>query len=88
MTTAIQAAIEALDTAGPHLDAAPHAQALCLAAAEGLLDEAAHRPEPYGWMTDGVRRLYAGPYAELDAREEARRAGGTCVAFAVYRAAT
>ena len=39
----------------------------------------------YGWMIDGSSSVLRGEFAELDAKAEAKRVGGTCEAFAVYR---
>ena len=41
----------------------------------------------YGWMIEGASSVLRGEFAELDAKAEAKRVGGTCKAFAVYRAA-
>ena len=37
--------------------------------------------QPYAWAIDGCERMWAGTYAEIDAKAEARRCGGTCKAF-------
>lgn len=39
----------------------------------------------YGWMIDGVPTVMRGEFAERDAMAAAKRIGGTCKAFAVYR---
>ena len=39
----------------------------------------------YGWMIEGASSVLRGEFAELDAKAEAKRIGGTCKAFAVYR---
>lgn len=39
----------------------------------------------YGWMVEGSPAVMRGDFAELDAKAEAARIGGTCKAFAVYR---
>ena len=39
----------------------------------------------YGWMIEGASNVMRGAFAELDAKAEAARIGGTCKAFAVYR---
>jgi hypothetical protein len=41
---------------------------------------------PYGWKIQGVSRLVIGEYAEVDAKAEAKRIGGTCEAFPLYTA--
>lgn len=40
--------------------------------------------EPVGWMIEGSSSVLKGPYAELDAKAEAARCGGTCFAFPIY----
>ena len=40
--------------------------------------------EPYGWKVYGVNSLFIGEFAEADARAEAKRIGGTCIAFPLY----
>ena len=39
----------------------------------------------HGWMTDGSSRVTFGEFAEQDAKAEAKRCGGTCEAYPVYR---
>lgn len=39
----------------------------------------------YGWMVEGVPTVMRGKFAERDAMAAAKRIGGTCKAFAVYR---
>jgi hypothetical protein len=41
---------------------------------------------PYGWKIQGVSRLVIGEYAEVDAKAEAKRIGGTCEAIPLYTA--
>ena len=41
--------------------------------------------EPYAWTISGSYRLYFGPLAEYDAKQEAKHIGGTCEAFPLYR---
>lgn len=38
-----------------------------------------------GWMIEGVPTVMRGEFAERDAMAAAKRIGGTCRAFAVYR---
>ena len=40
---------------------------------------------PIGWMIEGSHLVYTGEFAELDTKSEAKRIGGTCRAFRVYR---
>lgn len=41
--------------------------------------------EPYAWMIDGSNRTWFGKFSEIEARAEARRCGGTCTAFPIFR---
>jgi len=40
--------------------------------------------EPYGWMMQGSNQVFKGEFAELDAKSEAKRCGGTCYAYPIY----
>ena len=42
------------------------------------------RQEPFGWMVKGSSLVFISIYAELDAKAEAKRIGGTCCAFPIY----
>jgi len=48
------------------------------------LRTALEQPEPLGWAVEGCSKMWRGEYAELDAKDEARRIGGTCFAYALY----
>ena len=37
-----------------------------------------------GWAVQGCSKMWRGEFAEIDAKAEAKRIGGTCVAFALY----
>jgi len=39
---------------------------------------------PIGWAVQGCSKMWQGAYAELDAKAEARRIMGTCVAYPLY----
>jgi len=39
---------------------------------------------PIGWAVQGCSKMWQGEYAELDAKAEARRIMGTCVAYPLY----
>ena len=47
-------------------------------------DPVAHEQGLYGWKVYGVNTLFTGEYAEHDAKAEAKRIGGTCIAFPLY----
>ena len=40
--------------------------------------------EQIGWAVQGCSKMWRGEFAEIDAKAEAKRIGGTCVAFALY----
>jgi hypothetical protein len=42
---------------------------------------------PYGWMIEGSHQAFFGEHAEMDAKREAVRIGGTCKAFPIYKGA-
>lgn len=52
-----------------------------------VLALAAPQGEPYGWAVTGCHSLYRGEWAESTAQAEAKRCGGTAVAFPLYTAA-
>lgn len=40
--------------------------------------------KPHAWAVEGSSIILRGEYAELDAKSEAWRIGGTCVAYPLY----
>lgn len=40
--------------------------------------------QPYAWAIDACSRMWRGEFAEMDAKAEAARCGGTCTAFPLY----
>ena len=40
--------------------------------------------EPVAWAIQGCANMWRGEFAEIDAKAEAKRIGGTCVAYALY----
>ena len=53
-----------------------------------ILREALEQPEqqaePVAWAVQACSKMWRGEFAEIDAKAEAKRIGGTCVAFALY----
>ena len=47
-------------------------------------EQPSQQQEPYGWKVYGVNTLFTGKFAEDDAKAEAKRIGGTCIAFPLY----
>jgi hypothetical protein len=42
--------------------------------------------KPYAWAVTGLRSMYFGEFAEVDAKREAKHCGGTARAFPLYTA--
>jgi hypothetical protein len=40
--------------------------------------------QPVAWAVQACSKMWCGEFAEIDAKAEAKRIGGTCVAFALY----
>ena len=40
--------------------------------------------EPVAWAVQACSKMWRGEFAEIDAKAEANRIGGTCVAYALY----
>ena len=40
--------------------------------------------EPVAWAVQACSKMWRGEFAEIDAKAEAKRIGGTCVAYALY----
>jgi hypothetical protein len=53
------------------------------------LREALAQPaqEPVAWAVQACSKMWRGEFAEIDAKAEAKRIGGTCVAYPLYTAA-
>ena len=53
-----------------------------------ILREALEQPEqqaePVAWAVQACSKMWRGEFAEIDAKAEAKRIGGTCVAFPLY----
>ena len=49
-----------------------------------LEDEIAQTSTLHAWCIQGSAIMWKGEYAEIDAQAEARRCGGTCVAYPVF----
>jgi hypothetical protein len=56
---------------------------LMLEAADALAQPA---QMPVAWAVQGCSKMWRGEFAEIDAKAEAKRIGGTCVAYALYTA--
>ena len=42
--------------------------------------------EPVAWAVQACSKMWRGEFAEIDAKAEAKRIGGTCVAYPLYTA--
>ena len=53
-----------------------------------ILCEALEQPEqePVAWAVQACSKMWRGEFAEIDAKAEAKRIGGTCVAYPLYTA--
>jgi hypothetical protein len=53
---------------------------------EQAAQQALEQPEqkPVAWAVQGCSKMWRGEFAEIDAKAEAKRIGGTCVAYALY----
>lgn len=80
---AAQQALEALIDAANVLSAPMFADAV--AALSKALEQQA---EPVAWAVQACSKMWRGEFAEIDARAEAKRIGGTCVAYPLYTAPT
>jgi len=80
MKTLRQAAKAALEAFAWNDPAAEHARMRDLREALATPEQ-----EPHGWMIEGAPTVMHGAFAELDAKAEAKRIGGTCKAYPVYR---
>ena len=53
-----------------------------------ILREAPEQPEqqaePVAWAVQACSKMWRGEFAEIDAKAEAKRIGGTCVAYPLY----
>lgn len=43
-------------------------------------------PTPTAWAVTACSKMFIGKFAELDAKAEAQRVGGECIAYALYTA--
>ena len=53
---------------------------------EPVMHRTAAKPEqePVAWAVQGTTQMIRGEFAEIDAKAEAKRIGGTCVAYPLY----
>ena len=57
---------------------------LLMAAHDALLTALEQQAEPVAWAVQACSKMWRGEFAEIDAKAEAKRIGGTCVAYALY----
>ena len=59
--------------------------ALCNAAIQHYIQSLEPvKGDPRAWVVQGCNRIYTGAFAAADAKEDARRIGGTCYAYPLY----
>jgi hypothetical protein len=80
----MQQALEALKSAAIFVDSFRGQKATqeAITALEAAL--AQPEQEPVAWAVQGCSKMWRGEFAEIDAKAEAKRIGGTCVAYALY----
>jgi hypothetical protein len=55
-----------------------------IAALRKALEQPEQEQEPVAWAVQGCSKMWRDEFAEIDAKAEAKRIGGTCVAYALY----
>jgi len=73
--------IEALQMCLEYIETDKHERKYVRHAIKAALEQQA---EQIGWAVQGCSKMWRGEFAEIDAKAEAKRIGGTCVAFALY----
>lgn len=73
--------IEALQMCLEYIETDKHERKYVRHAIKAALEQQA---EQIGWAVQGCSKMWRGDFAEIDAKAEAKRIGGTCVAFALY----
>ena len=73
--------IEALQMCLEYIETDKHERKYVRHAIKSALEQQA---EQIGWAVQGCSKMWRGEFAEIDAKAEAKRIGGTCVAFAIY----
>jgi len=73
--------IEALQMCLEYIETDKHERKYVRHAIKAALEQQA---EQIGWAVQGCSKMWRGELAEIDAKAEAKRIGGTCVAFALY----
>ena len=68
------------------LPEAPYREMLTKLHDEMLKALAQPEQEPVAWAVQACSKMWRGEFAEIDAKAEAKRIGGTCVAYPLYTA--
>jgi hypothetical protein len=71
-----------------HKEVQPEIKAFAALVAASAIKEALAQPEegPVAWAVQGCSKMWRGEFAEIDAKAEAKRIGGTCFAYVLYTA--
>ena len=80
----MQQALEALNLSAVTVDSFGVQQATqdAITALRTALEQ--QQAEPVAWAVQGCSKMWRGEFAEIDSKAEAKRIGGTCVAYALY----
>ena len=80
---AAQQALEALEAITRSVQS-DHQAEIAEDAITALRTALVQQAEPVAWAVQACSKMWRGEFAEIDAKAEAKRIGGTCVAFPLY----
>ena len=80
---AMQQALEALEAITRSVQS-DHQAEIAEDAITALRTALEQQAEPVAWAVQACSKMWRGEFAEIDAKAEAKRIGGTCVAFPLY----
>ena len=82
---AAQQALEALEAITRSVQS-DHQAEIAEDAITALRTALVQQAEPVAWAVQACSKMWRGEFAEIDAKAEAKRIGGTCVAYPLYNA--
>ena len=83
---AAQQALEALEKSWNPMVRSAERESSAKDAITALKAALEQQAEPVAWAVQACSKMWRGEFAEIDAKAEAKRIGGTCVAYALYTA--